>query len=189
MASLKGINRLFIIGLVIVVLGGWVAFSYNLLVEQDTVVDTAWASVETQYQRRLDLVPNLVSTVKGAADFEQSTFVEVTNARARATAAATPGDKIEAYGGFESALARLLVTVEAYPELRATESFRDLMAQLEGTENRISVARRDYNEAVKQYTVTIRRFPTLFVARMLGFGPRDFFEADKDADTAPTVDF
>ena len=189
MSAFTSNKKLLIIGLLAFVLLGWVAFSYNTLVEEETIVDTAWASVETQYQRRLDLVPNLVSTVKGAAEFEQSTFVDVTNARTNVMGASTQGQKIEAFQGLDSALARLLVTVEAYPQLNATQGFRDLMAQLEGTENRISVARRDYNEAVMQYTVTIRRFPTVLLAGLLGFGSRDFYEAAEGAATAPTVDF
>ena len=189
MASLNKKHFLLIIGIVVLFFAGWITVTYNTLVGQETVVETAWSVVETQYQRRFDLVPNLVSTVKGEADFEQSTLIEVTNARARATGATTQGEKLEAFQGFDSALARLLVTVEAYPQLRATQGFQDLMAQLEGTENRIAVARKDYNQAVQQYTVSIRQFPTVLIAGMLGFEPRGFFEADDRAEAAPAVDF
>lgn len=177
--------------IIIVVVGalGWIALTYNTLIVQGTVVDTAWANVETQYQRRLDLVPNLVSTVEGAATFEKSTFTEVTQARSRVAGAESQKERIEAYGSFDSALSRLLVTVEAYPQLRATQSFQDLMAQLEGTENRVSVARKDYNEAVRTYTISVRRFPTVLLARLLGFGPKEFFTSSDDAAEAPVVDF
>ena len=174
---------------VLVLLIGWTWLTYNNLIVHKTVVDTAWASVETQYQRRMDLVPNLVATVEGAADFETTTFTEVTQARANAAGAGSQGERIEAYGAFDSALSRLLVTVEAYPTLQATQGFRDLMAQLEGTENRVSVARRDYNEAVQGYTIAVSRFPTLLVARTFGFEKRAFFESVEEANEAPAVDF
>ncbi|PIQ76690.1 LemA family protein [Candidatus Peregrinibacteria bacterium CG10_big_fil_rev_8_21_14_0_10_49_24] len=182
--SRKGIG---IIAAVLVL--AWMALTYNNLIVQRTVVDTAWAGVETQYQRRLDLVPNLVATVEGAANFEKSTFTDVTEARNKATSAQTQNERIEAYGSFDSALSRLLVTVEAYPQLKATQSFQDLMAQLEGTENRVAVARKDYNEAVRSYTVTVSRFPTVLLARLFGFGPKEFFTSSDDAANAPVVDF
>ena len=173
--------------------------SYNDLVGMDERVEQAWADVETQYQRRADLVPNLVSTVRGAADFEQETLQSVTEARARATSInVDPGDlddpeKIrqyqEAQAQLSGALGRLLAVSENYPQLRATEAFRDLQAQLEGTENRISVARRDYNQAVQQYNVQVRRFPTALVAGVTGFDRRTPFEAEAGAEQAPEVSF
>jgi LemA protein len=187
--ALPAQSRKYIFIGVLVLLVGWTWITYNNLIVHKTVVDTAWAGVETQYQRRMDLVPNLVATVEGAADFEATTFTEVTQARANAAGASSRGERIEAYGAFDSALSRLLVTVEAYPNLQATQGFRDLMAQLEGTENRVSVARRDYNEAVQGYTIAVSRFPTLLVARTFGFEKREFFKSTKEAEEAPTVDF
>lgn len=177
---------------VVVLLGLWGAASYNGFVSSKGAVDGAWAQVETQYQRRVDLVPNLVSTVKGAADFEQETFTEVTAARSAWAAAKTAGDReqqIAATQNFDSALSRLLVTVEAYPQLQATQAFRDLMTQLEGTENRIATARRDFNDAVVAYNVKTRRFPDLLLAGLFGFGPEKTFEAVAGSDTAPVVNF
>ena len=155
-------------------------------------MDRQWAQVETQYQRRIDLVPNLVSTVKGAANFEQSTFKAVTEARSSWAQAKTIGDRgqeIQAAQTFDSSLSRLLVTVEAYPQLQATQAFRDLMTQLEGTENRISVARKDYNDAVFSYNVGVRSFPGVLSAKIFGFVSEKSFEAAPGADAAPAVDF
>ncbi len=174
---------------VIVVVVGWAWSGYNGFVGQEENVKNSWAQVETTYQRRIDLIPNLVNTVKGAADFEQSTLTAVTEARTQWQNAGTRQDKLEAAQGMEGALARLLVTVEAYPQLKATEAYRDLMTQLEGTENRISVARRDYNDAVRQYNVAIRRFPAMLLARIFGFAQETPFEAVEGAEIAPTVDF
>lgn len=189
--------------LVIVLILGFVGFAgcntYNTLVVEDERVEQSWADVQTQYQRRADLVPNLVSTVRGAADFERETLESVTEARARATAINLTVDDLsdpvamqrfqEAQGQLGSALGRLLAVSENYPQLRATEAFRDLQAQLEGTENRIAVARRDYNASVQRYNSTVRRFPTALYAGMFGFERRLPFEADAGAERAPTVDF
>jgi len=174
---------------VLVVLGGWLWSGYNGFVSQEENVKNAWAQVETNYQRRIDLVPNLVNTVKGAANFEQSTLIAVTSARTQWMGATSRQDKLAAAQNMEGALGRLLVTVEAYPELKATEAFRDLMTQLEGTENRISVARKDYNDAVKVYNVAIRRFPSNLLAGMFGFAQENPFEAAEGAEVAPVVDF
>jgi len=173
--------------------------TYNSLVAAEERVETAWANVETQYQRRSDLIPNLVSTVRGAADFEQETLQSVTEARAQATSVNLDvGDLSDpqrlqqfqqAQQQLSGALGRLLAVSENYPELRATEAFRDLQAQLEGTENRITVARRDYNEAVRQYNTTVRQFPTVVVASLAGFDRRAAFEAQEGAEEAPEVDF
>lgn len=176
--------------LVVLAVGvGWAWSGYNGFIGQEENVKNKWAQVETTYQRRIDLIPNLVNTVKGAADFEQSTLTAVTEARTQWMNAGSRADQLAAAQNMESALARLLVTVEAYPQLKATEAFRDLMTQLEGTENRISVARRDYNDAVQQYNVAIRRFPSNVLARVFGFSPEQPFEAAEGADIAPAVDF
>lgn len=174
---------------VLVVLGGWLWTGYNGFVAQQENVKNAWAQVETNYQRRIDLVPNLVSTVKGAANFEQSTLTAVTEARTQWMNAGTRQEKVTAAENMEGALGRLLVTVEAYPQLQATQAFRDLMTQLEGTENRISVARRDYNNAVQTYNVAVRRFPGNVLAGIFGFGQEKPFEAAPGAEQAPAVNF
>jgi LemA protein len=180
------------IGALIVLVGFWMWMSYNSLVTERQNVDTAWNQVETQYQRRFDLVPNLVSTVKGAANFEQKTLTDVTNARTQwmnADASGSRDAKVAAAGQFDSAMSRLLVTVEAYPQLQATQAFRDLMTQLEGTENRISTARMDYNDAVRDYNLTVRRFPGNLLADMFGYQVETGFQSDDNADKAPDVNF
>lgn len=177
---------------IVVILVLWVVAGYNGLIGAKAVVDNKWADVETQYQRRADLVPNLVATVKGAAKFEQDTFKDVTEARSAWAQAKQVGDRsqeIQAATNFDSALSRLLVTVEAYPQLQATQAFRDLMTQLEGTENRVAVARRDYNEAVQGYNVKVQTFPGNLLARMFGFAPQKSFEAAPGSENAPKVDF
>lgn len=173
--------------------------SYNSMVQQQESVRQAWANVESNYQRRADLIPNLVNTVQGAADFEQETLTSVTEARARATSIQIDADdlddpqKLRQYQQAQSelgrALGRLLAVSENYPTLRATEQFQTLQAQLEGTENRINVARRDYNDAVAQYNTQIRSFPANIVAGITGFQTREPFEAEAGASEAPTVDF
>ncbi len=175
---------------VVVLLLLWIFSTYNSLVGAKGAVDGAWAQVETQYQRRFDLVPNLVATVKGAASFEQSTLTAVTEARTKwMNAGASRTEQIGAAQGFDSALSRLLVTVEAYPQLKATQAFMDFMAQLEGTENRIAVARKDFNDAVLTYNVRVRTFPTNVVAGLLGFMPEDFFQSAEGSENAPGVQF
>jgi LemA protein len=186
--------------LLLVGLGGCAGCStYNELVSRDERVEQAWGDVQTQYQRRADLIPNLVNTVRGAADFEQETLESVTSARARATSINLTVDDLsdpervrqfqEAQAQLGSALGRLLAVSENYPQLRATEAFRDLQAQLEGTENRITVARRDYNGAVREYNTTVRRFPASMIAGITGFQRRTPFEAEAGAQDAPVVDF
>jgi LemA protein len=173
--------------------------TYNSLVQAQENVTRAWGDVETQYQRRADLIPNLVNTVRGAADFERETLESVTEARARATAINLTADDLsdpervrqyqEAQAQLGGALGRLLAVAENYPELRATEAFRDLQAQLEGTENRINVARRDYNQSVQAYNTQVRTFPAALFAGLFGFDTRTPFEADPGAEQAPTVEF
>ncbi|NBW92965.1 MAG: LemA family protein [Bacteroidetes bacterium] len=195
-------SALLIVGTLLLVIG--LAFfagtgTYNGLVTADESVLQSWADVETQYQRRADLIPNLVNTVSGAADFEQETLTAVTEARARATSVNLSGADLgdparmeefmaaqESLGG---ALGRLLVVSENYPALRATDAFRDLQVQLEGTENRINVARRDYNSAVAAYNGKVRRFPGSIVASITGFETKAPFEARQGAEDAPVVDF
>lgn len=183
---------------VVAVLVIYCVSSYNSLVTQEETVGTAWSNVENQYQRRSDLIPNLVNTVKGYAAHEKETFDAVVSARAKATQMTidiedlTP-EKIEAYqkaqGAVGSALSRLLAVTENYPELKANENFKELQAQLEGTENRISVERRKFNETVREYNTNIRRFPKNIVASMFGFEKRPYFEAEEGSEKAPEVKF
>jgi LemA protein len=187
--------------LFIVLVGGCaVAASYNRLVPLQQKVDQSWAQVQNVYQRRADLIPNLVNTVQGAANFEKSTLTEVTNARASVgrvqidpNHAPTDAAKLQefqaAQGQLSNALSRLLVVSERYPDLRATQNFQSLQAQLEGTENRISVERGNFNTAVQDYNVAVRTFPTNLFAGIFGFRPRPFFEAQAGAEKPPTVNF
>lgn len=176
----------------------WCISAYNGLVSKETTVEEAWANVETVYQRRSDLIPNLVNTVKGYAAHEASTFEAVTAARSKATSVsidpstATP-EQMEQWMAAQDevgrALGRLIAISESYPELKANENFRDLQVQLEGTENRISTERRKYNEVVKEYNVKVRRFPTNLVASIFGFERKAMFEASEGAEVAPVVEF
>ena len=178
-----------LVGVVVLVLL-WIFSGYNRLVTQRENVTTAWSHVEAQYQRRFDLVPNLVNTVKGAANFEQSTLQGVTEARTKWLGSGGDRPKqIAAAEQFDSALSRLLVTVESYPQLKATQAFSDLMTQLEGTENRITVARNDYNDAVRSYNLTVKTFPGNILASSFGYAPEQFFESTEGADKAPAVTF
>lgn len=185
--------------LAILVIGGFFFYSsYNRLVSREEAVNGAWANVETQYQRRSDLIPNLVNTVKGYAEHERTTLEEVTDARTRATSInlsvdeLTP-EQLERYQAAQAevrtALGRLLALAENYPDLKANENFRELQAQLEGTENRIAVARRDFNETARGYNVAVRRFPTNIVASLCGFEKKPYFEAAEGSDVAPKVEF
>lgn len=167
----------------------WVFSAYNGLVTERENVDTSWRQVETQYQRRFDLVPNLVSTVKGAANFEQETLTAITEARTNWLNAGTRDAQVAAAQQAESALSRLLVTVESYPTLTATQSFRDLMVQLEGTENRVAVARKDYNETVRVYNLRVKRFPGNIIANMFGYDAELGFQSTPGSENAPGVNF
>ncbi|MES2651939.1 MAG: LemA family protein [Bacteroidota bacterium] len=171
---------------------------YNNLVKMDVDVQTKWSNVETQYQRRADLIPNLVSTVKGAAKFEQGTLTAVIEARASASKITIDPDKLNAeniekyqaaQGQITQALGKLMVLTENYPELKATQQFSDLSAQLEGTENRITVARKDFNESVQVYNTKVRSFPNNLTAGMFGFSPKAAFKAEAGAQNAPKVEF
>ncbi len=190
-------STLIILAIVAVVVV-WAISGYNGLVSKEEGVNQAWANVESAYQRRSDLIPNLVNTVKGYAEHESETLQAVTDARAKATslnidpATASPEQVaayMEAQQGVGSALGRLIAVSESYPELKANENFRDLQAQLEGTENRIKVERDRYNEAVKKFNVQIRRFPTNILASIFGFEKRSMFEAQEGAEVAPVVEF
>ncbi len=163
--------------------------TYNSLVTLDEGVKAAWAQVENQLQRRFDLIPNYVETVKGYAKHEKEVFIKVTEARSRVAGATNIGDKIGANNQLSSALARLLVVVERYPELKANTNFIRLQDELAGTENRIAVERRRYNEAVKVFNIKIRRFPTNMIAGMFGFEKAEFFEVPKERQEAPKVKF
>lgn len=187
-----------IVAAVVAVLGFWGVGCYNEMVTQEENVETAWGDVQTYYQRRADLIPNLVNTVKGYAQHESATLQNVIEARAKATqitidpANATPEQLAqyqEAQGQLSQALGRLMAVAEAYPDLKANTNFRDLQAQLEGTENRIAVARQNYNEAVKTFNTYVRRFPKNIVAVICGFDKKSYFEADAAAAQAPEVQF
>ena len=171
---------------------------YNRLVEQDEQIAQQWAQVENAYQRRADLIPNLVNTVKGYADFEQETLTQVIEARSKATAVNINPENLnpEAINRFEaaqdqlsSALSRLLVTVERYPDLKANQNFLELQAQLEGTENRIAFERKKFNDAVANYNTSVRKFPRNIVAALFGFDRKGYFEASEGAEEAPQVEF
>lgn len=195
----KGALALAALVLILGVAGCGAVRSYNSLVQSDERVQNAWADLQAQYQRRADLIPNLVETVKGAADFEKETLQSVTEARAKATSIqidASDLDNPSRIKQFQAAqselgrsLGRLLAVSENYPKLQATQSFRDLQAQIEGTENRITVARRDYNGAVQQYNTKVRSFPTVLFAGLMGFDTRTAFEAETGAEDAPDVNF
>ncbi|WP_020402639.1 LemA family protein [Gracilimonas tropica] len=171
----------------------------NSLVTAEEQVNSAWAQVENQYQRRADLIPNLVNTVQGAADFESQTLQDVIEARSKATSVNISANDLnnpqafqqfqEAQNQLSGALSRLLVTVERYPELKANQNFRDLQAQLEGTENRISTERMRFNQAAQSFNTQIRKFPTSLFASVLGFDQKEYFQAEDGAEQAPEVDF
>lgn len=172
--------------------------SYNSLVSEDESVKNSWNRVQSDYQRRADLIPNLVNTVKGEANFERGTLNDVINARAKATSMQINPDNLtqeniekfqQAQSQLSGSLSRLLVTVEQYPNLRANDAFRNLQTQLEGTENRIKVSRNDFNESVRVYNTKVRSFPTNLFAGMMGFPQRQGFTADPGSDSAPAVDF
>jgi LemA protein len=199
MGKLAGIGCLVVLAIVAVLALMGVGV-YNNLVGLGQAVDAQWSQVENVYQRRADLIPNLVATVEGAADFEKSTLQAVTEARAsvgrtQVNAASLPNDPAafaqfeQAQAALSSALSRLLVVVERYPELKANQNFRDLQAQLEGTENRIAVERRRFNEVAQEYNTARLRFPAVVFANLLGFGEKAYFKAQPGAEQAPPVQF
>ena len=193
----RNLTIIIIIG-VILLLGGCGCGRYNEMVSQDENVKAKWANVQSDYQRRADLIPNLVNTVKGAANFEQETLTRVIEARAKATSVNVNAEDLtpekiaqfqQAQAQLSGALSRLLVTVEQYPELKANQNFMDLQKQLEGTENRIKVSRNDFNTSVQGYNNTIRKVPNNIFAGMFGFKVRQPFTADPGAERAPEVKF
>ena len=184
--------------IVLVVVAAWAIMGYNGLVQADEAVSTAWSNVGNQYQRRADLIPNLVNTVKGYAAHEQETLDAVVAARTRATQVTVDAENMtpeqlrqyqKAQGEVGTALGRLLAITEAYPDLKANSNFLELQAQLEGTENRISVARMKFNEAAKEYNTSIRKFPKNLLASMFGFEKRPYFEAQEGVENVPAVQF
>jgi LemA protein len=190
-------TTLIIVGIVIVLAAMFVK-PYNKMVQKDEECSKAWANVENAYQRRMDLIPNLVKTVQGAADYEKGTLTEVIEARAKATSVQVDPSNLteESLAKFQaaqdqlsSALSRLMVVVERYPELKANQNFLELQAQLEGTENRIAVERGKFNETVNDYNSYIRRFPNNIVAGMFNFDKKGYFKATEGADKAPDVEF
>ncbi len=185
----KGISGFLVVVAVIVILGGWLVSTYNGLVKQNELIDGQWAQVENQLQRRHDLIPNLVSTVKGYAQHEEGVFTAIADARARLNQAATAEERTAASNEIESALARLLVIVENYPELKADAQFIRLMDELSGTETRIAVERLRFNEQVKVYNTKVKQFPAVLIARLMGFSPRTYFEMAEGAAEAPMVEF
>lgn len=183
---------------VLAIIALWGVNVYNGLVEGQEEVESAWSQVENQYQRRADLVPNLVATVKGYATHEQETLEGVIAARSKATQITINPDKITpeqlaafqaAQGELSQALGRLLAVAESYPDLKANTNFRDLQAQLEGTENRIAVARQNFNDTAKRYNTAVRRFPSNIIAAVFGFEKKPYFEAEAEAKKAPKVEF
>ncbi|MBB3188682.1 LemA family protein [Microbacter margulisiae] len=194
----KGVVALVIVVAVLAIFVFWSIGTYNNLVSQDEAVKSQWGNVENVYQRRADLIPNLVATVKGYATHEEKTLTEVVEARAKATQITIDPSKLnatnvaafeKAQSGLSSALSRLMVTVERYPDLKANQNFLDLQSQLEGTENRIAVERRKYNEVAQQFNTQIRSFPANMVAGLGNFQAKGYFTATQEAQTAPVVKF
>lgn len=194
----KGYIVLIVIAVVLFGIFFWFKGTYNGMVNMQERVAAQWSNVENQYQRRLDLIPNLVNTVKGYASHEENTLTDVVNARAKATQMQINVDQLDensirklnaAQGELSSALSRLLAVSESYPDLKANQNFLDLQAQLEGTENRIAVERRKFNDVARTYNAYIRQFPKNILAGMFGFTPKPYFEANAGAENAPKVEF
>lgn len=193
----KNLGIIIILG-VILVFGGCAVSGYNGLVSQDENVKKSWNNVQSEYQRRTDLIPNLVNTVKGAANFEQTTLTQLMEARAKATSININADNLtpeklaefqQAQAQISTGIGRLLAVVENYPDLKANQNFRDLQVQLEGTENRIKTARNDFNGAVQEYNVKVRRFPMNIIAGLFGFKVKEGFKAEAGSERAPEVKF
>lgn len=190
MPKKSNLRLLVIVGSIVLLVAGFVMSAYNALVGFEENTENAFAKIETQLERRFDLIPNVIATVKGSASFEQQTLQGIVNARSAWTQAATVGEKIDATNSFDSALSRLLVTVEAYPDLKSTQAFRDLLVELEGTENRIGFARNEYNDAATAYNKATRRFPKNLVAQLFAFdSEKELFAAVDGAAAVPVVDF
>jgi LemA protein len=174
---------------VLVLVGGSLAGRYNQMVRENEQIDAAWAQVQNVLQRRSDLIPNLVETVKGFAAQERTVFEQVSEARSRLAGAATPREAAAANAGLGSALGRLLAIAEAYPELKSNQNFIRLQDELTGSENRVAVERRSYNDTVRAYNTYIKAFPNNFLARLFGFSEREYFEAEEGAQEVPKVQF
>ena len=184
----KALIALIVVGLLVLSIAGWMAGSYNDMVTRRNRVDNATAQLDSAYQRRFDLVPNLVESVKGAQAQEQKVFGDLANARAKYSGATSSEDRVAAAGQYESALSRLLVVVENYPDLKSNETVQNLMVQLEGTENRIKVERDNYSREANDYNTNIQRVPRSLLANLFGFEKKDLYTAQTGADTAPKVD-
>jgi len=183
----KWVFPLLIVLGILFIFGSWIGGTYNSFVTLDERVNNAWGNVQTAYQRRADLIPNLVATVKAYSDYEGEVLTEITQARASVGNAQTPGELATAGAELNSALSRLLVVVENYPNLKANENYLDLQVQLEGTENRIKVERDIYNSEVRSYNTKVRRFPSNILAGMFGFSQKEYFEAQEGSEDAPDV--
>ena len=178
-----------VVVVIIVIVGFWGVAKYNSFVIGDQGITAQWAQVENQYQRRFDLIPNIVNTVKGVAKQEQTVFGDIADARTRYSGAITPDQKAQAATQVESALGRLLVIAENYPVLQSSQAYRDLIVSLEGTENRISVERQKYNDAVRMFNTNVQTFPSSIAAKLFGVTAKAYFNVPKDNQTAPKVDF
>jgi LemA protein len=189
MKKIGCIVALGIIVVMVLIIGGWLVGIYNSLVTQSQAVDAQWGQVETQYQRRFDLIPNLVNSVKGLMTQERTVFDSIAQARTKYGSAATINDKAAAAGEMETALGRLLVVMENYPEIKSSSAVTGLMDELAGTENRISVERRRYNDLVRTYNTSVKTFPTNMLAGMFGFTEKSYFQSISGADKAPKVEF
>lgn len=185
----RGLRVVLVVVALVVLLALPIFSSYNGLVASDEAVNSTWSQVENQLQRRLDLIPNLVNTVKGYAAHEERIFTEVTRARENLLGAGSLADKAEADAELTGALSRLLAIAENYPELKADANFRQLSDELAGTENRIAVSRMDYNNSVQSFNTKIRRFPTAIIAKLFNFTAKDYFQAQAEAQGVPPVDF
>ena len=185
----KGISIIAIIGVIVVALAAFLISKYNGMVGMAEKVDAKWADIETQLQRRADLIPNLVSSVQGYMTHEQDAIAKVTEARTKLMNASTPAEKGEADNQLTGALNNLLALAENYPDLKANENFTTLMDELAGTENRIATARKDYNDEVKEFNTMIKKFPNSLIGKMFGFGEKEYFKASEGANEVPKVEF
>ena len=192
MAKRGLLSILVVIGIVVVlgvIIGGWYVGTRNTLVTLEETIDGSWAEIDNQLQRRADLIPNLVNTVKGYAKHEREVFTQIAEARSKLAGARTVGEKAEGYNSLETALSRLLVIVERYPELKSNVNFLRLQDELAGTENRITVARKRYNDSVRTFNTKIRRFPSSTVARNMGLEKKEYFQIEERSREVPKVDF
>lgn len=181
-------KTLIVLAVVVLLIGGYVWSTYNRLISANEAISNQWAQVETQYQRRFDLIPNLVESVKGVMAQEEKIFGDLAEARSNYANALDANQKAEAATQVEGSLSRLIAIMENYPDLKSSENVQTLMAQLEGTENRISVERKRYNDEVKNFNITIKRFPTNLIANQLGYSVKNYFEAEAGTEVAPKVD-